>query len=449
LDYVGLESIKQGYAQTLLDNGNKAKAMEVYNKKISEPIFDGMALHGETEPIKADINMGITDIAMDLVALNKEIMAAGNKYADLVNNVRLRLSSIEDRISAEEDRIRDINVICGNYNQFDGVVAITPYNITEGTYNYQEGTWRAYDGGQATTVELKVTDVEGNGIEGNSYVVGEDNDYSSRDHLVDDDALTSWEYSRYTATTKQNNAPVPVNLDTEDARCTITLKGAAEFNSIKIQTYDNIVVEEAATTTDEGVTYQASMANEIHMNDKKYRYDNPNYIYDSGIIAFPATKYLKLTLRSCDVTNDKIANDKGTVFNGITRHRIHIDGITADGSNYTTASFTTKELISSGDEISSIAIFANEYVPASLDEGTYFTYTLTVNGSEYSVVPINSQREGTKMIRYSDYSVGDSYVKHLSETIKSAKLKVTIYTKNSTTPYLSNLKVCFGKVAVQ
>ena len=76
-----------------------------------------------------------------------------------------------------------------------------------------------------------------------------------------------------------------------------------------------------------------------------------------------------------------------------------------------------------------------------------FKYFLTVNGVEHQIVPINSQKYGTKIIRVSNYSIADDHIIHINETIKSASLKIVINTmNNNVTPFLSNLKICFGKI---
>lgn len=137
------------------------------------------------------------------------------------------------------------------------------------------------------------------------------------------------------------------------------------------------------------------------------------------------------------------------------RHVIRVNDITAFKSTYEQESYLeTKELIST--PVDCIAIFANEYYPPTFPTdasvyGTedYLTYILTVNGTEYTVVPVNSQKSGVKIIRYSNYTITENYTVHIAEPIKSATIKVKFRTPNpSYTPYLSNLKVCLGKAVV-
>lgn len=134
------------------------------------------------------------------------------------------------------------------------------------------------------------------------------------------------------------------------------------------------------------------------------------------------------------------------------RHVIRINDIMSFKNTFTTDSYLeTEELII--NPVDCIAVFANEYLPPTFPTNAsvynyvdYLTYFLTVNEKEYEIVPVNSHKIGTKIIRYSNYTFTENYTIHIKEPIKSARLKVRFLTPNeSYTPYLSNLKVCLGK----
>ena len=155
---------------------------------------------------------------------------------------------------------------------------------------------------------------------------------------------------------------------------------------------------------------------------------------------------------------EKSLSDATTIIplEGVKRHLIRVNEITAFKNTFTTTAYLESTELLSGP-VDCIAIFANEYIPATFpaDRSTignqqYLSYFLTVNEQTFEVVPVNSHKAGTKIIRYSNYTVAEDYTKHVSEPIKSAKLKVKFYTPNTSyTPYLSNLKVCLGKAVVQ
>ena len=91
----------------------------------------------------------------------------------------------------------------------------------------------------------------------------------------------------------------------------------------------------------------------------------------------------------------------------------------------------------------SISIFSNVYVPEELDDRAV-TFTLIVNGISYEVVPINSDLNGTKVIRFSGGKSSSIYTKLINEVIKSARLVIAFNNKSSCTPYINNLKILIG-----
>lgn len=126
------------------------------------------------------------------------------------------------------------------------------------------------------------------------------------------------------------------------------------------------------------------------------------------------------------------------------RHAVRLNNIKASKNTYQVSNtITSRELIS--DPVQSIAIFCNEYIPSHFPDGEYIKYVLTVNGIDYTVVPVNSDRNGTKIIRAADNKTPTDYVAYTNEEIKSATLTVILKTPNNTeTPYFSNLKVLIG-----
>lgn len=443
MEYVGIDAIRKEYAQEKIDAGNYARGLEIYQKDIQTPTFEGLSIHPEAEPIKDTINSALRDVSIDFVSLESELINTANSYASVINNMVLRLEAVEQQIQVEHDRIKDINAICGQFPDFSTVRSYVGTNVN-GNYGWIENSFTgSIQRKTSDDISLKVVDVSGNGIDGNDNVQGA---VESKDsYLTDDSTLTRWEYSRYTSAKAHKAAPVPVNGDNEEARAAITLKASKEINAIKIDTDSDVIVEDVLVSYDNGLTYESTLPKEIHINDPDAKYNDPNYAYGTGIIAFPNTKYLKIRFRSNGVTDDIVCDDKGNTFPTIKRHAIIINQIRPYDAGYSTGEISTLDMVAS--PVDCIAVFANEYIPHHYPEQEYFKYTLTVNGIDYDVVPINAGRQGIKIIRFSDYTVNDSYVEHIKEPIKSAVLQVLIKpAPGGETPYLSNLKVCIGKV---
>ena len=105
----------------------------------------------------------------------------------------------------------------------------------------------------------------------------------------------------------------------------------------------------------------------------------------------------------------------------------------------------SKNLITS--PVDSIAFMVNEYIPEHFVDRTYIEYKMTVNGVDYDMTPLNSQRPGIKVIRMSPTGLNTDYVLYIKESIRSAILSIKmVSTDDNESPFLSNIKICYGKV---
>lgn len=125
------------------------------------------------------------------------------------------------------------------------------------------------------------------------------------------------------------------------------------------------------------------------------------------------------------------------------RHAIKINDISAFKPTFRTSTMRSRELISS--PVKHIAVFCNEYIPEHFPEGKYITYILTVNGIDHEIVPINNQRNGTKIIRTVTVDAKSDSVLHIAEPIKSAVLTIKIESPDKNqSPYISGIKILMG-----
>ena len=467
MDRIGLESIKLAYQQDLVENKKIAKAAELASKEQYEPILTPLIIHPEGEPIIGVLNDTLTDIGLDLIILDKEIAASGSAFDSLMNDMKLRLDAVDKQLLIEEERLKDTNILCGNYTEFDRVIALTDADF-EGVFSIEgDSTFMAY-ASSIKAVGIQVLQVRGNGYEGNEYVytgssfLKDTIDTSKREFINDSSTITAYEYSRLTADISETLYPPAVNFDKEDAECSIIVGANESFNTIKvISDFANVIIKDILISVDEGATFTSSLSSPVRINSQDAKYESGAYAYGSGIICFPPTRFLKMIFRSNDVTTDKIAfknidttnqdSPKETVVtvDSAKRHIVRINNIEARTGKFAkNTSMVTADLIMS--PVDSISIFANEYVPEHFPSANYFKYVLNVNGIDYEIVPINSQKQGIKIIKTSDYSLVDASIKHIDESIKSANLTVVIVSPNGAeTPYLSNVRVCLGKEGIK
>lgn len=127
------------------------------------------------------------------------------------------------------------------------------------------------------------------------------------------------------------------------------------------------------------------------------------------------------------------------------RHVVRLNNISAKRNLYKQKNIIkSKELIST--PVKTLAFFCNEYIPEHFPENLKtIQYILTINGVDYEVLPINSNKNGKKIVRTTEYNSNANHVIYLNEEIKSAILTIAIVTPNKNeTPYISNLKILVG-----
>ena len=74
------------------------------------------------------------------------------------------------------------------------------------------------------------------------------------------------------------------------------------------------------------------------------------------------------------------------------------------------------------------------------------SYGVFSNDSEYEIVPINSHKNNTKIIRAANNLYGSSYTQYINDNMVSIKLKIVLTAIDEhNSPYLSNVKILFGK----
>lgn len=462
MEYLGLKTMKEEYANMLLSK-NTEKANRIFNSPTDTPVTEPLEIHPEEEIQKEIIENQFTDIIVDMQSLNYEVLEATKNYTSLMTDIVTRLNAVDTALEAERNRIQDMNIICGNYNEFTTVKQIKTSDVYGtvgllGDYIFTAHTDNASVG------KFGVTFVEGNGFAGNKFVYN-NKEYainnmntSNEQNIYDGDPLTIYEYSRLTSIgNKTETTPAEINFDKEEARCSINIRCEDTISMLHLDMDSHVILEDVLYS-DDGIIYKSAWATPKEINNINQSYIDPNYIYGTGVISFPPSQFIKLQLASNGATDDKLvflftdaSNAQQPIERTIElpnakRHVIRISDITAHVGTFSQGYLQTKELIT--NPVQSIAVFANEYIPEYFpDNKTYIQYILTVNGIDYDIVPINSEKNGTKVIRVSNYSIIDDYVVHINETIKSASLKVVINTMDSNvTPYVSNVKICFGKI---
>ena len=369
-------------------------------------------------------------------------------------DVNIRIDSIDEKLKAEEERVRDINMICGNINDFNTIIQISVNNFKIKSSLYQYKNCLTASVASEEKVDVKLININGNGYVGNDYVVSKESDQlfekdklntANEKYMYDNIKNTYWEYSRIFSYDSTNKSDI-VNID--DVSCTVQLTFEAQnelgINELVFTDDVKLSVTKIEISSD-NLNWVSTFEGNISPNNIDQSYSNFNYIYGSGALIFPTTKYVRITLESNYVENNKIKiND--IIFNNTYRKIIRINEVEARRVMFNSGSGTTENIITSGRAISA-GIFVNEYIPDFVKNNLTdeIKYVLIINGKNYEVIPINSDKKGIKLIKYSQTPVKENYVTYINEPINSLQVALVIPTTLKYSPYLANLKLCLGK----
>ena len=425
----------------------------------SNMMYEKTYIHPEesgNEKINKAFNTGFEDV----ISIDKKIKETANKTSDLLKRTIDRLEVVKDTINAEKERLQDISMLCNLKTDYENVIPLKDNDFT-GEFTHEDGVFFSALN-SSSSVKVQVINVEGNGYEGNKYVL-KNNKYlenilntKSRNAITDNNVSSYWEYSRITASSSEPYLISDFNTDSAEAKCTVTLKFASRVNELVIKSsLDNIKVTGIKYSNDE-INFKDVPMLPFTINRKDDSYKNQGYIYGSNIISFPDSKYAKITFESTSYLNEVIAfdrvqaNEDETIENITTivptakRHAIKINDINSRVKNYKTEStLKTGELISGGTDIYAISVFANVYYPNNIAKDNV-KFILTVNGIDYEVKPVNSHESGVKIIRFSEGKMPAEYTKYIGEKIQSASLKIVMNSEAKLTPYINNIKILLG-----
>lgn len=420
--------------------------------------FSPIFVHKEDVGENSYINKATEDIVKDIENLNTGMIDYANRFKALQDNTKKRLEVINRMLSVTRDIQQDINILCNKYSSFASVININPEN-SKSNLEWSDGVL-SLKPISTTKASLNITSVDGNGYEGNKYVYVNDSfidemiNTKSYENMIDGAINTSFEYSRITSNDK--DTPVIFNKDSIEAECSIELSSDVEINKINVNSDRKDLILKEILLSDDGIMFKKHKDYDLKINDRDERYENPEYVFSSGLIAIPPSKFVKLIFRSSSITNETIAYikaitnneteeviEKIVISNKSKRHLIKINDISAYRNKYSKGSLISDELADS--PVTCIALLSNEYIQEGYTTDNNVSYFLIINGIEHKVVPLNSHRNGTKIIRVSANNYNVDNIKYLTEDIKSIKLKVVLDTPTSSmTPYISNVKILIG-----
>lgn len=314
--YIG--GMRKAYIDQLIANGDFDRANEIANQdNIYTPILKTRDVHQDEEPDPKDYNEMICDLVYDLSILNVEFCTMGYSFNELILDTNNRLKAVRKALRAEQERQQDINMLCNKYTEFSQTINLTGDDFT-GNFSETDGIFTA-NITNLNNVDIQVTAVEGNGYEGNKYVY-KDKDFlektistASRKYITDGAEIPLYEYSRITADNTEKDIFPLVNFDSIEAKCSITLYSQSKFNKLIIESPQTDIVLSDISISDDGVIFENVNKENIEFNNTDKKYETINYIPGSGIVCFPSTFFVKITLESRSTTDDIIAFMKSVI----------------------------------------------------------------------------------------------------------------------------------------
>lgn len=284
----------------------------IVDSELYSPIMRAPEIHPEQEGENGIINNTFKDILNDLSILEQELYLSASEYNDLVSDTLNRMDSIQREADIAREKIMDLNMLCGEDSPFSKARTLSNDDFTDEPI---ENGLITLTSRVRTKVKIEVTDVTGNGLEGNYFVYANNAFLSDsvltddRTSMTDDRIGTFYEYQRLRTTKDTGVYFTGVNKDTIDVQFTITLKSDESITAIKVEsTNSNLTLTDLLVSAD-GTDYDRVIDKNIdlYMKEFKYNKEAQGYIHESGIIAFPASSFIRLTFSTPDITRDTIA----------------------------------------------------------------------------------------------------------------------------------------------
>lgn len=466
MELKSIAKIKKQYMDVLASEPEYLDILEDMKRKNEDsPISCFRAIHPEDVPDYNNEERELQEILLDLAALDNGTIEIKDYIDSVFNRVDNSIDLVAKAVKNEDERIRDLNMICGQSSEFNMVIPIYTTSFTDNEKSFEALDDKTMGAVLLSNKEVayKITSLNGNGLPRDTFsytilklVDGKyqaDDDYKDITSIADESDITGYDYKRYLTNKRAEAIDGIINYDNKEVECVITLAGELPCCKLSLISETKDLEIRNLETSDDGINWLPRLSKPIKINCLENSYVDNSYIYGTGTLCFPYSSYIRLTVSSDLIMDEAIAveNNEGEIFpySNTKCKAIRINSIRLYSSEYEDAELESVNMLESGS-VDKISLFATEYIPDHFNtELDYIKYYLVINGTEYEIVPINSGREGISLIKYSevtDSSANSNKVRLIEETIKDARLRISIKTHNGNeTPYVSNLKLCLGK----
>lgn len=455
MDLKSIRLIREEYLELLAQNPEYNNILtELSEKPETNPLSSIVEVEPESDLSYNTEQRQLSEILLDMYSINNALSEVKNNVVDIIDSLDESLNTLRLSVDQQMEQVNDLNILCGQNSVFNAIVPIYVSDFGDTDAEMLDAKTIGAAIIKSDQISYDIVSISGNGYSGNGFVYrdgsfeSDTDDRSDLRYIMDDNDITIYEYSRLYANNKKDISMSYINYDNRAVECTITLSAKEAVCKAQILSPDKDLCIVRLETSEDGVRYVSRLRKPLYINDLSKIYNSSTYIYGSNTLCFPYSNFIRITLSNDKVTDDelRVQEEDKTVILNARRKKISIAGIRLYSSIYTEAVLESQEIIEDGN-IDKISLFASEYVPDHFPGNNYISYSLIINGVEHPIVPVNSKKAGTKIIKYTeDIKSSREDVEILDETIKTIKVKVVISPYNNTeSPYASNIKLCMGK----
>ena len=455
MELTAAKLIKEQYRDLLSRDAEYNNVLsKLVQKKEDTPLLEITEIEPEADLHYNTEQRQLSEILLDLHSINNGIIEAKDAIKTLISSFDDSLKKVSASVQKQVEQVNDINMLCGHASVYNAIIPVyvTDFQDTSAEL-LDDKTLGASLAGQEQ-VPYDVISINGNGYSGNYFVyenggfVSDINDCSNIEYLMDENDITSYEYSRLYAKQKSNIVNSLINYDDRPVECIITLSAQEAVCKMRLLSQDQKLAITKLETSQDGIHYETRINEPLYINDLSKIYNDNTYIYGSNTLCFPYSHFIRVTLVNDETTQEElriIEEDKIQKLDA-SRKRISISGIELYRSEYSSCELISDNILKEGN-VDKVSLFVSEYIPDHFPDMDYIHYFLILNGQEFPIVPVNSNKDGIRIVKYTEESVStDQTTEIIHETIKSIQVKITIQPyEESETPYISNMKLCIGK----
>lgn len=469
-----IDDIKNKYISNLAIYGQTDRVKELNEQDKSAPIYKPLIVHEDEEPIVQEHNTMLSEICMDINALNADLSSMAYKYYEFIDNAKSFIQAIKNKINETLEIQNDMNMLSSAFSNCNNFVNISKDKILDiDSDTYTDNIFHAKEVSSAS-VYLRSANISGNGYAGNGHVynkssekyLSETFDTSKIDSILNTNNIDQYfEYSRIISNSNTVVSCGDVNYDSNNAKCSLYLQSDSVFNVIKIASeQQHLKIIDIYTSLD-GASYNVlSDFHNFEFNNKSQKYASDNYIISSGIFNLPDSKYIKITFESNEYDSNEVlayqnkntdgsaVKEKTEFINNAFRYKIKINSIQAFRKTYDSQTIIVSDNLMDSENINNIngiSLYVSEYCPKlnrNIILSDYIKYGIIINETEYNMVPINrnevEDKDSIKILKIKNGLTESKDTLYISEDVKSVKIKIVINCIDKyNSPYISDLKL--------